>query len=295
MRLPAFQLRRCSACRERKFKADFVRNRSAAEGVGTYCKPCHNEISKRNRERRHGSNRNYLLRHRYGIEPQYVDAAPERQEGVCAICRRLEARHLDHDHLTRAPRGILCFSCNGALGQFNDDPERLEQAMRYLESASELCEMIGLPGTEKLMLCVVCREWLPREKFDDDWRRHRRKKQWCKSCGDQRGRAAIDRLNVGARRYHLLTKYGIDAHEVEELVADQAGLCAICRSGPAVQVDHNHETRFVRGVLCGGCNAGLGQLKEDPEIIRRAIVYLNRWQRPDTVHEAATPYILSVA
>lgn len=96
------------------------------------------------------------------------------------------------------------------------------------------------------------------------------------------------------RRYHLLTKYGIDVHEVEELIRDQGGLCAICRDQEAQQVDHDHETGRVRGILCGGCNAGLGQFKEDPEIIRRAIDYLKR-HRPNDVQEPSTPYILSVA
>jgi hypothetical protein len=279
-----------------KFVSDFVRNKSARSGFGNYCKSCHNVISKRNRERRHGSTRNYLLRHRYGVEPHLFDAALERQEGLCAICRRLKARHVDHDHSTGAFRGILCFSCNGALGQFRDDSTRLAQAIDYLEETSVLREIIGLPGTEKLMLCVVCRVWLPRQRFGDDWRRHRGKKQWCLSCGDHCGTAAIDALNVGARRYHLLTKYGIDAHEVEELVADQGGLCAICRFGDAEQVDHEHATRFVRGMLCGGCNAGLGQFKEDPEIILRAIDYLNYWRGKDgTVQEPPASYILSVA
>jgi len=49
-------------------------------------------------------------------------------------------------------------------------------------------------------------------------------------------------------------------------------------------------------MLCGGCNAGLGAFKENPVIIRSAIDYLNKWRRyPDTVHEPAAPYILSVA
>jgi Recombination endonuclease VII len=39
-------------------------------------------------------------------------------------------------------------------------------------------------------------------------------------------------------------------------------------------VDHDHVTGFVRGVLCTGCNSGMGQLRGDPWVIRRAIEYL---------------------
>jgi hypothetical protein len=39
-------------------------------------------------------------------------------------------------------------------------------------------------------------------------------------------------------------------------------------------VDHDHVTAAVRGVLCGGCNTGMGQLRDNPWVLRRAIEYL---------------------
>lgn len=49
----------------------------------------------------------------------------------CAICGE-EATHIDHCHSTGKVRGGLCNLCNGGLGFFKDDPERLRAAARYL-------------------------------------------------------------------------------------------------------------------------------------------------------------------
>lgn len=56
----------------------------------------------------------------------------------CGACHSLEAKgvrgwHTDHDHKTGKVRGILCPSCNMALGMVQDDPDRLRMLAKYLE------------------------------------------------------------------------------------------------------------------------------------------------------------------
>ena len=57
----------------------------------------------------------------------------KEQGGMCAICRTTPAEHVDHDHETGALRALLCFNCNGGLGQFKDDPFLLHMAAFYVE------------------------------------------------------------------------------------------------------------------------------------------------------------------
>jgi hypothetical protein len=52
----------------------------------------------------------------------------EVQGGLCAVCKAAPAVHVDHDHVTGAVRALLCFNCNGGLGQFKDNPELLHAA-----------------------------------------------------------------------------------------------------------------------------------------------------------------------
>jgi hypothetical protein len=51
---------------------------------------------------------------------------------MCAICHSAPAAHVDHDHATGKVRALLCFNCNGGLGQFKDNPEALHAAAYYV-------------------------------------------------------------------------------------------------------------------------------------------------------------------
>lgn len=126
------------------------------------------------------------------------------------------------------------------------------------------------------MRCADCRlekpaEELPRHKSYRSGRAPR-----CKPCHNRRNRENIRRRWGSTRHYHLKQKYGLSAAEVEMLKASQGGICAVCSVRPAVHVDHDHETRRVRGILCELCNGFLGAFGDDPELLRAAIDYLER-------------------
>jgi hypothetical protein len=59
------------------------------------------------------------------------------REASCEICGGDTGRVLfDHNHKTGEFRGFLCYACNSGVGQFHDDPELLEKAIKYLRDRS---------------------------------------------------------------------------------------------------------------------------------------------------------------
>lgn len=82
------------------------------------------------------------------------------------------------------------------------------------------------------------------------------------------------------RENAMRVKYGENHKTIrDELMAEQAGLCAICNGPPGDKhgilcMDHCHTSGKVVGLLCGPCNSAIGLLMEDPNIIRRAAEYV---------------------
>jgi len=125
-------LKRCPDCGEIKPVEEFARTRARKRGYHTYCLPCHNQRGRETRERLYGGSRHYHLVRRYGIGAADVDAMIAAQGGVCAICGAAAPEHVDHDHATGKVRGVLCFNCNGGLGQFRDRVDVMQRAIAYL-------------------------------------------------------------------------------------------------------------------------------------------------------------------
>jgi hypothetical protein len=77
-----------------------------------------------------------------------------------------------------------------------------------------------------------------------------------------------------------LAKYGLTPAAFDAMLAGQGGRCAICGTDEpgwhGWNVDHDHETGVVRGILCGHCNVGLGHFADDADRLRAAADYLDR-------------------
>lgn len=112
----------CRGCQQVKPLSEWTKREKSTDGYHFRCREC---ISRRDRERH--------LAITYGLSKEDVAELLARQNGVCIICLRAPAVHVDHDHSTGEVRGMLCFRCNVAIGHLDDDPSRLRRAGDYLE------------------------------------------------------------------------------------------------------------------------------------------------------------------
>lgn len=88
-----------------------------------------------------------------------------------------------------------------------------------------------------------------------------------------------ERARVTSRSLHLRKTYGVTLEEYDAMVALQNGLCAICGMPPIkghkkLVIDHCHSSGKVRGLLCGLCNTAIGAMRDDVEVMAKAIEYL---------------------
>lgn len=133
---PGFK--RCATCATTKATTEFHKHPTQSDGLNSSCKPCRKERQRRDH-----------LKSTYGLTEDDLIAMIEAQGGLCAICKRRPAVHVDHDHVFEIVRGVLCFPCNVALGQMQDDIENLKNAIDYLERTTWQRTLVS-PGVYQL-------------------------------------------------------------------------------------------------------------------------------------------------
>jgi hypothetical protein len=131
-------------------------------------------------------------------------------------------------------------------------------------------------GTEGT--CVECGETKAAEEF---YERNGRRIETCKECVKAQRKQRYDEnpelLRERQVGYMLKFNFGMTRDGYDALLSAQGGGCAICGTEPDGQrlaVDHCHDTGIVRGILCFGCNSGLGLFGDDAALIERAAAYL---------------------
>lgn len=118
-----------------------------------------------------------------------------------------------------------------------------------------------------------------REKKGEDAHRsymreyHRKRRTAIHADPVLKAQAARSQRSAGLKH-----RYGLTADQIDEMWSAQGHACAICREPvEKFHVDHCHGSGLVRGLLCGPCNKGIGQLKDDLGVLRSAVAYLEKF------------------
>ena len=132
-------------------------------------------------------------------------------------------------------------------------------------------------------LCRGCGKTKNRSEFYKRWNRPGGIQSKCKECQNSK-RSGYYKPNEKIRQ-----QLKISDELYEELMKNDS--CQICgtplidmnkdnrtkeRHGNKKCIDHCHETKKIRGVLCTRCNTGLGLFKDNVEVMRNAIQYLEQ-------------------
>jgi hypothetical protein len=144
----------CTKCNAAKLVSEFHKDGRSRDGLCSYCKECNKarvrkwaqdnpEKARAQAQKRQelGLNRAQIRFRKYGIGATEYAALLASQGEACAICKRTASGRkdstelcVDHCHTSNDIRGLLCHSCNRALGLFQDSPEILEEAAAYLRT-----------------------------------------------------------------------------------------------------------------------------------------------------------------
>ncbi len=150
--------KKCTECGEEKSTSEFYRQRASRDGLSKCCKICNNTrcamYRKSNSEKvrargalyrsqNPGRSRAYHLLRKFNLTPESWTSLLASQNNCCANqgCKATEPAgkynqwHVDHDHSSGKVRGLLCTTCNIALGLLKDQPNRILGLANYLSRA----------------------------------------------------------------------------------------------------------------------------------------------------------------
>lgn len=122
-------------------------------------------------------------------------------------------------------------------------------------------------------ICKGCKRSFPKEDF---------KKKGCTTYTTRCSRCRLIQARAALKAKGLplpeLPPRHLDNPKPQpypQIMADYSGGCQLCeRQVDLIVVDHDHKTNLVRGLLCSACNSGLGQFRDDVELLQKAIAYL---------------------
>jgi hypothetical protein len=127
-----------------------------------------------------------------------------------------------------------------------------------------------------LRQCLECKSLRHREYMKDPIKKaaaSARGSQWAKDHPE---------IAYEKSRRSAYAAMGWSVERFDQVLKEQDNKCAICDrtfdEDCKPHADHKHgDSPIPRGILCGNCNRGIGNLREDPAIFQAALSYLAKW------------------
>lgn len=142
-------------------------------------------------------------------------------------------------------------------------------------------------------ICPDCQELVNADEFSTSTGT---RITYCKKCSLNRAalwRAANPEKVAAKSRRRVLKDHGITEQEYAELLNRQNGVCLLCKTdnpggknGSTFHIDHDHNCcpgykscrNCVRGLLCSKCNTAIGLMGDNPDLLRDAADYIEKFR-----------------
>lgn len=119
--------------------------------------------------------------------------------------------------------------------------------------------------------CAKCKQTKFVVEFWRDISKKDKRNCQCAKC-------CCERKKNTRRKEQLKSRWGMTPLGYNRRLSKQNGVCAICGEKPDkdrnLAIDHCHKTKKIRGLLCLNCNLGLGNFKDNLDILASAVSYV---------------------
>lgn len=241
--------KRCVDCGRTPSQVKFNKHPATKDGLSTVCAPCNAARSRKKYEalsvgERTAANRlkytseakrNSILMRKFGITLAQYENLLAKQQGKCKICSiTFNSQKLPRVDHSHADLLVRGLLCNSC----NLGLGYFRDSVEALRAAAKYVKAVPDP----LIVSVLF----------------------------AKGERRLD------SRVMRTLKVSVEGRQ--RLLLLQNGACPICKVKlPAVQkchLDHDHATGKIRGLLCSGCNHGLGAFYDDPVCLEAAALYI---------------------
>ena len=158
-----------------------------------------------------------------------------------------------------------CKKCQKDYWKRNVGPKKEYDARRYSENRAEIIERVLRYGKTEVGVAIHRKSKAKYKKSD-------------RGIELRRVHEGTDTHKKCKKKRYLIRMYNITMDDFHQMLETQNNQCSICKTDKpgkrGFQVDHDHETGKVRGLLCNKCNKGLGFFVDSVVVLKSAIQYL---------------------